>query len=175
MVKDSINHTHVRKERVLRHSKLVNTRRAPKESMEASNTFSHILPYPSLSYPLKLQSFIISQYSSKQLSKYHGSSASKESICNSGDPGSISGLGRFPGEGIGYPLWYSWASAQMAQMVKNPHATYETWVQSLSLEDPLEEGVATHFSLLAWRIPMDSGAQQPPGHGIAKSQTRLSD
>ena len=86
------------------------------------------------------------------------SSVEKESAYNAGDPGSISGLGRFPGEGIGYPLWYSWASAQMAQMVKNPHATYETWVQSLGLEDPLEEGVATHFSLLAWRIPMDSGA-----------------
>ena len=46
------------------------------------------------------------------------SSAGKESACNSGDPGSIPGLGRSPGEGIGYPLHYSWASL-VAQLVKN--------------------------------------------------------
>ena len=46
-------------------------------------------------------------------------SAGKESACNAGDPGSIPGLGRYPGEGIGYPLQYSWASL-VAQMVKNP-------------------------------------------------------
>ena len=45
-------------------------------------------------------------------------SAGKEYACNAGDPGSIPGLGRFPGEGIGYPLHYSWASL-VAQMVKN--------------------------------------------------------
>ena len=99
-----------------------------------------------------------------------GSSADKESTCNAGDPGSIPGLGRFPGERIGYPLWYSWASL-VAQTLKNPHATHKTWVQSLGLEDPLEKGMATHSSLLAWRIPMSRGAWQPPGHGIAKSQT----
>ena len=43
-------------------------------------------------------------------------------------------------------------------MVKNPPAVQETWVQSLGLEDPLEEGMATHLSILGWRIPMDRGA-----------------
>ena len=43
-------------------------------------------------------------------------------------------------------------------MVKNPPATQETWVQFLGWEDPLEEGMATHSSILAWRIPMDRGA-----------------
>ena len=53
------------------------------------------------------------------LEGFSGSSAGKESVCNAGDPGSIPGLGRSPGEGIGYPLRYSWASL-MAQTVKNP-------------------------------------------------------
>ena len=57
---------------------------------------------------------------------FHGSSAGKESTCNAGDPGSITGSGS-PGEGIGYPFQYSWASL-VAQMVKNPPATWETWV-----------------------------------------------
>ena len=55
------------------------------------------------------------------------SSAGKESACNAGDAGSIPGLGRTPGEGIGYPLQYSWASL-VAQMVKNLPAMWETWV-----------------------------------------------
>ena len=59
-----------------------------------------------------------------------GSSAGKESACNSGDPGLISGSGRSPGEGIGYPLQYSWAFL-VVQMVKNPPVTQETWVPSL--------------------------------------------
>ena len=42
-------------------------------------------------------------------------------------------------------------------------------------DDPLEEGMATHTSILAWRIPMDRGAWQNTVHGVAKSQTRLSD
>ena len=46
----------------------------------------------------------------------------------------------------------------VAQMVKNPSAIQETWVRSLGWEDPLEEGMATHFSILAWRIPLDRGA-----------------
>ena len=79
-------------------------------------------------------------------------SAGKEPACNAGDPSSITGLGRSPGEGIGYPLQYSWASL-VAQMVKNPPAMWETWVQSLGQADPLEEGMATHSSILAWRIP----------------------
>ena len=52
---------------------------------------------------------------------------------------------------------------------------WETWVRSLGWEDPLEEGKATHSSALAWRIPMDSGAWWATVHGVAKSQTRVSD
>ena len=63
-------------------------------------------------------------------------------------PSLISGSGRYPGEGIGYPLQCSWASL-VAQMVKNPPAVLETWVQSLGQEDPLEEARATHSSILA--------------------------
>ena len=96
------------------------------------------------------------------------SSVGKESGCNAGDPGSISGSGRFPGEGIGYPLQYSWASL-VAQLVKNPPAMWETWVQSLDWEDPLEKGKATHSSIPAWRILWTIV------HGVAKSQTQLSD
>ena len=71
-------------------------------------------------------------------------------------------------------LCYSWTSL-VAQMVKNPPALRETWVQSLGWEDPLEEGMATHFSTLAWRIPMDRGAWRATVHGVAKSWTRLKD
>ena len=61
-----------------------------------------------------------------------------------------------------------------AQLVKNPPAALETWVQCLGPEDPLEEGKATHFRVLAWRIP---GTEELAGsiHGVAESQTRLSD
>ena len=80
------------------------------------------------------------------------SSVGKESACNAGDPSSITGSGRSTGEDIGYPLLYSWASL-VAQLVKNLPAVWETWVQSLGWEDPLEKGRATHTSILAWRIP----------------------
>ena len=63
----------------------------------------------------------------------------------------IPGSGRSPGEGIGYPLQYSWASL-VARLVKNPPAMRETLVRSLAWEDPLEKGKATHSSILAWRI-----------------------
>ena len=79
------------------------------------------------------------------------SSVGKESACNAGDLGSIPGSGRSPGEGIGYPLQGSWASL-VAQLVKNPPAMWEIWVQSLGWEDLLEKGKATHSSILAWRI-----------------------
>ena len=59
----------------------------------------------------------------------------------------------------------------MAQMVKNPLAMQETWVGFLGWDDPLEEGVATHSSILAWRIPMERGAWQAIVYGIAKSWT----
>ena len=51
----------------------------------------------------------------------------------------------------------------------------ETWVLSLGWEDPLEEGMATYSSIVAWRIPMDRGAWWATVHGVAKSQTQLSD
>ena len=80
------------------------------------------------------------------------SSVGKESACNTGDPGSIPGLGRCTREGIGYPFQYSWTFL-VAQVVKNPPAVQETWVWSLGWEDPLEKGKAIHSSILAWRIP----------------------
>ena len=80
------------------------------------------------------------------------SAVGKESACNAGDPSSTPGLGRSAGERIGYPLQYSWASL-VAQLVKNPPAVRETWVQSLGWKDALEKGEATHSSMLAWRIP----------------------
>ena len=63
-----------------------------------------------------------------------GSSAGKESSYNAGDPGLIPQVGRSPGEGIGYPLQYSWAFL-VAQMVKNPSIMQESWVQSLGWEE----------------------------------------
>ena len=94
---------------------------------------------------------------------FPGSSAGKESACNAGDPGLIPELGRFLGEGIGYPLQYSWALL-MAQTVKNPPAMWETWVRFLGWEDSLEEGMATHSHIHAWRIPMDRGGWQATVH-----------
>ena len=83
---------------------------------------------------------------------FPGISDGKESTCNAGDPGSIPQIGRSPGEGMGYPLKYSW-DFLVAQMAKNLSAMRETWVWYLGWRDPLEEGMATHSSILAWRIP----------------------
>ena len=85
------------------------------------------------------------------------STVRKESACYAGDPGSIPGLGRSPGEGIVYPLQYSWASL-VAQLIKNPPAMWEAWVSSLGWEDPLEKGKAIHSSILACIV-----------HGVAES------
>ena len=71
-------------------------------------------------YVGKLKSVLI-------ITSFPDSSVGKESACNAGDPGSIPGLGRSTGEGIGYPLQYSWASC-VAQLVKNLPAMRETWV-----------------------------------------------
>ena len=86
------------------------------------------------------------------LANFPHSSVGKEFTSNAGDPGLIPGSRRSLGEGIAYPLQYSWASL-VAQLVKNPPAMWETWVPSLGWEDPLEKGKATHSSILAWRIP----------------------
>ena len=83
---------------------------------------------------------------------FQGGSVVKNLPANVGDGRSIPGSGRSPGGGIGYPLQYSWASL-VAQLVKNPPAMWETRVQSLGWEDPLEKGKTTHSSILAWRIP----------------------
>ena len=84
------------------------------------------------------------------------------------DPDLIPGSGRSPGEETDYPLQHSWASL-VAQMVKNPPAMRETWVQFLGWEDPLEEGMATYSSVLTWRIPMDTGGSWTAVRRVAKS------
>ena len=83
---------------------------------------------------------------------FPGSSAGKEPAYNVGDPGLIPESGRSPGEGIGYPFQYYWASL-VDQLLQNLPVMWETWVQSLGWEDPLEKGKAAHSSILAWRIP----------------------
>ena len=102
--------------------------------------------------------------SPNEVEGFRGSSVSKESACNAGDPGLIPGLGKSAGEGIGYPLQYSWASL-VAQVVKSLPTMWETWVWPLDWEDPLEKGKATYSSILAWRIPF-MGSQRV-GHDWA--------
>ena len=82
---------------------------------------------------------------------FPGGSAGEESTCNAGDPGSIPGLGRSPGEEIGYPLQYSWASV-VAQLVKNP-LRFDVGDSIPGVGRSMEKGIATHSSFLAWRIP----------------------
>ena len=99
--------------------------------------------------------------------KFPGRSAGKESTCTAGDSGLIPGSGRSAGEGIGYPLQYSWTSL-MAQQVNNLPAMWETWVRSLGWEDPLEKGMAT--------IPVFwPGYFHGLFHEVSKSGTLLSD
>ena len=128
---------------------------------------------------LKLGNFTLEIW----ISGFPDSSAGKESACNAGDPCSIPGTGRSPGEGTGYLLQYARASlvAQMNTSLKCRNKwqriclqIQETWIQFLSWEDPLEEGMATHSSILAWRIPMDRGTWWATVHGVVKRQTRLS-
>ena len=63
----------------------------------------------------------------------------------------------------------------VAKLIENPPAIWETWVRSLGWEDPLEEAIATHSSILSWRISMYREAWWATVHGVAKSWTRLSD
>ena len=83
--------------------------------------------------------FVLGQCYILRLTGFPGSSAGKESACNAGDSSSIPGSGSSPGEGIGYPLQYSWASL-VAQLLKNPPAMQETLVQFQGREDLLEKG-----------------------------------
>ena len=153
-----------------------------------------------LCYSLYLKYFIFFQRISQTSLKltFYGSD-SKESTCSAGDPGSIPGSGRSPGEWNGYPLQYSCLENPMDRVwqatvhgvtkesdmteqvtgedrkgsaVKNPPAMQETQemqVRSLAREDPLEEGMATHSSILAWRIPMDRGVWWAMVHRVTKS------
>ena len=89
---------------------------------------------------------------------FPGGSAGNESTCNAGEPGLILGSGKSPGEGIGSPLQYSWASL-VAQMVKNPPAMQETWVRSLGWEEPLEERA---WQLTPVFLPGDSPWTEEP-------------
>ena len=92
------------------------------------------------------------------------SSVGKESTCNAGDTGSIPGLGRSSGEGIGYPLQYSWASL-VAQLVRNPTSMWEIWVGSLGWED--QKGYSVQYSGL-------ENSMDYIVHGVAKSQRQQS-
>ena len=76
------------------------------------------------------------------------SSVSEEPACNAGDPSSVPGSGMSAGEGIGYPLQYSWDSL-VAQLVKYLPTMRETWDPFLDWEEPLEKEKATHSSILA--------------------------
>ena len=91
--------------------------------------------------------------------------------CNAEDPSLIPGLEGSLGEGKGYPFLYSWASL-VAQLVKNLPTMWETWVQSLGWEDPLEKGMATHSSVLAWNS-LGRGAWWAAVHSVTKSRTWL--
>ena len=102
---------------------------------------------------------------------FPGGSDGKESAWNAGDLGLIPGSGRSPGEGIYYPLQYSWVSL-VAQMVKNLPEMQETWVWSLGQEDALEKGYTAHSCIL--ENPMDRGAWWATVHTVAQSQARLS-
>ena len=97
---------------------------------------------------------------------FSDSSVGKESACNAGDPGLSPGLGRSSGDGIGYPVQYSWASL-VAQQVKNLPSMWETWVGSLGWEDPLEKrkkGYPLQCSGLG-------NCMDCIVHGVTKSQT----
>ena len=104
---------------------------------------------------------------------FPNSSVGKESACNAGDPSSIPGSGRSPGEGKSYSLQYSWASL-VFQLVKNPPAMQETWVRSLGWEDLLEKEMAIHPVLLPGKSH-GRRAWWAVVHAVAKSWTRLRD
>ena len=100
---------------------------------------------------------------------FPGSSAGKESTCNVEDHSVIPGSGSSAGEGIGYPLQYSWASL-LAQLVKSHPQCGRPGFDPRLEKNPLEKGKATHFSILVWRIPWTVCM-----YGVTKSPTRLSD
>ena len=101
---------------------------------------------------------------------FPGSSAGKELACNAGDPSLIPELGRFPWRRVRLPtpvfLGFPGGS-DCKESASN--------VGDLGWEDPLEEGMATHSNILAWRIPMDRGAWSATACGVSESRTQLSD
>ena len=122
------------------------------------------IPYPILDLAQLWKVLLI-------LKGFPDSSVGKESVCNAGDPGLIPGLGRSRRrDRLPTPVFLD---SLVAQIVKNLPVMQETWVRSLGWEDPLEEGMATHSSILAWRNPMDRGAWRAAVHRVTKSQTRL--
>ena len=126
-----------------------------------------------LSYQNKVTSGLCMYYLTNLTLGFPGSLAGKESSCNAGDHSSVPGSGRSPGEGIVYPLQYSWVSL-LAQTVKKPPAIQETWVQSLGWKDPLEKGMAIPSSILGWRSPSAEEPSRLQSMG-SQSQTQLSD
>ena len=109
------------------------------------------------------------------LKDFPGGSDGKASAYSAGDPGSIRGSGRSPGEGNGNPLQYSWTSL-VAQTIKCLPTMWEIRVRSLGREDLLEKEMATHSSTLAWKIPwteepgrLQSMGSQKVGHDWATS------
>ena len=101
---------------------------------------------------------------------FAGSSASKESACDAGDPSAIPELGRPPGEGLSQPLLYSWASL-VVHMVYNLLIMQEIWAQSLVWEYPLEEGHGNSLQYSCLGNPMNRGAWRATVSGVAKSRT----
>ena len=97
---------------------------------------------------------------------FPGKSAGRESAYNVEDHRYVPGSGISPGEGIGCPPQYSWAFL-VAETVKNLPAMQETRVRSWSQKDPLEKGMDTHPSILAWRIPQ---TEEPGGLQFIVSQ-----
>ena len=111
------------------------------------------------------------------LKNFPGDSDNKASAYSAGDPGSIPESRRSPGEGNGNPLQYSWTSL-VAQTVKRLPIMWETQVRSLGQEDLLEEEIAIHSSILAWKIPwmeepsrLQSMGSQRVGHDWATSMS----
>ena len=102
--------------------------------------------------------------------KRYDSSVGKESACNAGHHRLNPGSGRSPGDRIGYPLQYI-GTYLVPQTVRNLPAMQETCVRSLGWEDPLKEGVTTHPSILAWRIPMEEEPGRLQSMGLQKSWT----
>ena len=119
---------------------------------------------------VNLLSWIAADQLSKRIAvtSFPDGSVGKESACNAGIPGSIPGSGRSTGEGMGYPLQYSWASL-VVQLIKNPPAMQETWVQSLCWEDAPENGKGYPLEYSGLENPMDCIV-----HGVTKSRTQLS-